>query len=82
MRNHHLSYAHTAVNHEGNRAKIYKYDLYFSAIVGIYCSRSVEDCDPVSRRKSGARPDLALCARRQCEGDSGRNHGAAAGRNL
>ena len=76
-----------ATDHKWFAAQIHQNDLYFAAVVGVDRAGRVEHGDAVPRRKSGARPHLALgsraAARSRCRsGSSARAPGAIVDRRV
>src|SRR5262249_28362279 len=63
-RDHHLRDTSSTPNFEAFAAQIYKNDLYFAPIIGIYCSWRIENRDAVANCDSRARPDLAFVSGR------------------
>lgn len=54
---------HSPLNFDGFSTMINKNDLYFSAIVGVDGSWSIEDCDAMMNGEAGTRSDLTFAAR-------------------
>ena len=63
LRDDKLRDTHSPLDNDDFRTMINKYDLYFSAIVGVDGSRSIEDCDAMMNGEAGTRSDLTFAAR-------------------
>jgi hypothetical protein len=57
-------------------AKIHKYDMYLSTVVGIHSPGRVEHRYSMTYGEARTWPDLSFNSRRQRDGDAGRDHGA------
>lgn len=54
---------HSSLDYDDFSTMINKNNLYFSAVVGVDGSGSIEDCDAMMNSEAGTRSDLTFAAR-------------------